>query len=96
VVRLAFHGQEAYGNWAEFTGLDEPRSGLHRVGVLWMMGESEETVDSDAGKLAREGVKAEGVGPEDVVEMFPSLSTCAVPFDLTGGAVAAASNSTPG
>jgi glycine/D-amino acid oxidase-like deaminating enzyme len=84
VVRLAFHGQEAYGNWAEFTGLDQPRSGLHRVGVLWMMGETEETVDADAGKLAGEGVKAEAVGPEDVVEMFPSLSTCAVPFDLTG------------
>jgi glycine/D-amino acid oxidase-like deaminating enzyme len=84
VVRLAFHGQEAYGNWAEFTALDQPRSGLHRVGVLWMMGETEETVDADAGKLAGEGVKAEAVGPEDVVEMFPSLSTCAVPFDLTG------------
>jgi glycine/D-amino acid oxidase-like deaminating enzyme len=49
-----------------------------------MMGETRETVDADAGKLAGEGVKAEAVGPEDVVEMFPSLSTCAVPFDLTG------------
>lgn len=84
VVRLAFHGQEAYGNWAEFTGLDRPRSGLHRVGVLWMMGESEQTVEADAGKLAREGVKAEAVGPEQVIDLFPSLSTCAVPFDLTG------------
>lgn len=84
VVRLAFHGQEAYGNWAEFTGLDQPRAGLHRVGVLWMMGETQETVGADADKLAREGVKAESIGPEDVVELFPSLSTCGAPYDLTG------------
>ena len=84
VVRLAFHGQEAYGNWAEFTGLDQPRSGLQRVGVLWMMGESQDRVGSDADKLMGEGVKAEAIGPDDVTELFPSLSTCGVPFDLTG------------
>jgi glycine/D-amino acid oxidase-like deaminating enzyme len=84
VVRLAFHGQEAYGSWAEFTGLDLPRAGLNRVGVLWMMGESHGTVGADADKLTGEGVKAESIGPDDVIEMFPSLSTCAVPFDLTG------------
>jgi glycine/D-amino acid oxidase-like deaminating enzyme len=84
VVRLAFHGQEAYGNWAEFTSLDEVRSGLQRVGVLWMMGETGEKVDTDAEKLMGEGVKAESIGPDDVTEMFPALSTCAVPLDLTG------------
>ncbi len=84
VVRLAFHGQEAYANWAEFTGLDAPRSGLQRVGVLWMMGETREKVETDAGKLMGEGVKAEALGPDDVTELFPSLSTCGVPFDLTG------------
>lgn len=84
VVRLAFHGQEAYGNWAEFTGLDRPRSGLQRVGVLWMMGESAERVAIEADKLTGEGVKAEAIGPEDVSELFPCLSTCGVPFDLTG------------
>lgn len=84
VVRLAFHGQEAYGNWAEFTGIDQPRSGLNRVGVLWMMGESPEVVGADADKLSSEGVKAEAIGAEDVTELFPALSTCSVPFDLTG------------
>lgn len=84
VVRLAFHGQEAYGNWAEFTGIDQPRSGLQRVGVLWMMGELGDTVDADADKLMGEGVKAEAIGPEEVIELFPSLSTCGQPFDLTG------------
>src|SRR3970040_396693 len=39
VVRLAYHGQESYGNWPAFTGLESPRSGLHRVGGIWIMGE---------------------------------------------------------
>ena len=59
-------------------------SGLQRVGVLWMMGESQERVGSDADKLIGEGVKAEAIGPDDVTELFPSLSTCGAPFDLTG------------
>lgn len=84
VVRLAFHGQEAYGHWREFTGLDEPRSGLHRLGVLWMMGESIEEVDEEVGKLTSQGVEAVTLGPDDVVERFPALNNCGVPFDLSG------------
>ena len=84
VMRLAFHGQEAYGNWAAFTGLDRPRSGLQRVGVLWMMGQPAEKVGAEADKLTGQGVKAEAMGPEQVTDLFPSLSTCGVPFDLTG------------
>jgi glycine/D-amino acid oxidase-like deaminating enzyme len=84
VVRVAHHGQEAYGNWAEFTGLTEPRSSLHRTGVLWMMGETREKVDADAAKLRSHGVAADALGPNDVTRLFPALSTCAEPFDLTG------------
>jgi sarcosine oxidase, subunit beta len=84
VVRLAFHGQQAYGNWAEFTGLGEVRSGLQRIGVLWMMGESREKVATDAEKLVSQGVSAEALGPDEVTSLFPALSTCAVPFDMTG------------
>ena len=84
MVRLAFHGQEAYGNWSEYTGLSEVRSGLNREGVLWMMGESMEKVSSDASKLVSQGVEALAVGPEEVREMFPALSTCAEPLDMSG------------
>lgn len=84
VVRLAFHGQSAYGNWSEFTGLAAPRSGLHRVGVLWMLGESPEKVDADVEKLRTAEVTAENLGPGEVNELFPALSTCAEPFDLSG------------
>ncbi|HEY4606729.1 MAG TPA: FAD-dependent oxidoreductase [Acidimicrobiia bacterium] len=84
VVRLAFHGQESYRSWQAFTGLDNPRSGLQSTGVLWIMGESPEKVAADADKLTGQGVKAEAIGPERLVDLFPSLSTCAVEFDLTG------------
>jgi glycine/D-amino acid oxidase-like deaminating enzyme len=84
VVRLAFHGQQAYGNWAEFTGLNETRSGLQRVGVIWMMGETTEKVEQDVAKLVSQGVDAELLGPDDVTSRFPALSNCAAPFDMTG------------
>lgn len=84
VVRLAFHGQEAYGHWHEFTGLDEPRSGLKRIGVLWMMGEGQDRVGNDADKLVGQGVKAEVLDPGQVTDRFPALSDCGVPFDMSG------------
>ncbi len=84
VVRLAFHGQEALGNWSEFTGLKQTRSDLHRVGVIWMMGETAEKVEGDTARLLSQGVDAEALGPEDVTRLFPAVSNCAESFDLTG------------
>lgn len=84
VVRLAFHGQEAFGNWSEFTGLAEIRSQLHRTGVLWMMGETMSKVEADAAKLVSQGVAAEALGPDDAKKLFPAVSTCAEPLDMTG------------
>jgi glycine/D-amino acid oxidase-like deaminating enzyme len=84
VVRLAYHGQESYGNWSAFTGLDNPRSGLQRIGVLWMMGESAEKVRADTDKLVGQGVKAEAIGPDQLSDLFPSVSTCGAKFDMTG------------
>jgi glycine/D-amino acid oxidase-like deaminating enzyme len=84
VVRLAFHGQETYGNWSEFLQIESPRSGLQRIGVLWMMGEDSDKVDDDVAKLRGEGVDAEAVAPDDVQDLFPSLSSCTAPFDMTG------------
>ncbi len=84
VVRLAFHGQEAYGNWGEFLEIEHPRSGLQRYGVLWMMGESAEKVNQDVAKLASQGVSAEAMSPSDLGDRFPALSTCTALFDMTG------------
>lgn len=84
VVRLAFHGQEAYGAWSDFTGLSETRSGLQRTGVMWMMGESASKLESDAAKLGSQGVAAEVLSPADLARDFPALNDCGEPFDLTG------------
>lgn len=84
VVRLAFHGQETYGNWSEFLQIKSPRSGLQRIGVLWMMGEDSSKVDADVAKLVGEGVAAEAVAPDSVQDMFPSLSSCTAPLDMSG------------
>ena len=82
VVRLAFHGQQSYGNWMEFTGLAEPRSGLQQLGVLWMMGEQTQDVEADAAMLASQGVSARAIGPDEVGSMFPALSLCGVALDF--------------
>lgn len=86
VVRLASHGLEAFGNWAEFTGLSQPRSGLVNVGVLWIMGEKRQVVDDDVARMTAQGVATETLGPDDLTERWPSLSTCSVPVDMTGEA----------
>jgi glycine/D-amino acid oxidase-like deaminating enzyme len=82
VVRLAYHGQESYGNWSEFTGLPEPRSGLQQLGVLWMMGHTREEVEDDAAMLLSQGVEARAIGPDEVTSMFPALSVCGMPLDF--------------
>lgn len=84
VVRLAYHGQESFGNWKEFTGLAEVRSGLNRVGVVWIMGESMDKVAADADKLVSQDVAAQAIGPDELSDLFPVLSPCSEPFDLTG------------
>jgi glycine/D-amino acid oxidase-like deaminating enzyme len=82
VVRLAYHGQVSFGNWSEFTGIHEPRSGLQKLGVLWMMGESVPHVAADAAMLASQGVSARAIGPGEVGSMFPALSLCGVALDF--------------
>jgi glycine/D-amino acid oxidase-like deaminating enzyme len=84
VVRLASHGLSAFGNWGEFTGLSEPRSGLRNIGVLWILGANRNDVAAEVTRLGAHGVAVEGLGPDDIAERWPALSACSVPFDMTG------------
>ncbi len=84
VVRLAHQGQEAYGDWSAFTGLDSPRSGLQRAGVLWLMGDPAQKVEDDADRLEGQGVAVTVLDADELTSRFPDFSTCGVPFDLTG------------
>lgn len=49
-----------------------------------MMGETREKVETDTAKLLSQGVETEALSAEEVQKLFPSLSTCAAPFDMTG------------
>lgn len=76
VIRLALCGQRAYRDWGEFTGLERPRSRLHQVGVLWMLGQSRREVEADADRLSRRGVEVEVLTPADLADRWPALSPC--------------------
>ena len=83
-VRLALHGQTAYQNWAEFTGVEQPRSRFHTTGMLWMMGYTTPEATAALDRLVDQGGSAEVLDAPGVRTRFPALSTCAEPFDLTG------------
>ncbi|MDH3260866.1 MAG: FAD-binding oxidoreductase [Acidimicrobiia bacterium] len=83
-VRLALHGQTAYRNWAEFTGIEQPRSRFHPIGMLWLMGYTNAEAAAARDRLIAEGGVAEVLDAAGVRTRFPALSTCAEPFDLTG------------
>ncbi len=83
-VRIARDANVVFRNWAEFTGLASPRAIFHPIGVLWMLDDDPAAVAADHARLAAEGIDVAILDPSDVHEEFPALSTCMVPFDLTG------------
>ena len=52
--------------------------------MLWMMGESWETVGAATDRLRGQGVGADRLTSADVGELFPALSTCVAPLDWSG------------
>ena len=83
-VRIARDGNVVWRNWAEYTGLTDPVGRFHDIGVLWMMNESVAEVAADRDRLRAEGVDAVMVDASELRKLYPGLSACMVPFDLTG------------
>ena len=83
-ITVARDGLRAHRNWASYTGLDEPRARFHHTGVLWMMNETPEAVETGRSRMAGLGIGAEVLDAAGVRKRFPALSTCNEPFDLTG------------
>lgn len=75
---------KAHRNWAAYTGLAEPRAKFSHSGVLWMMGETPEQMRPTEQTMRGLGIDASIVDGATVNEMFPALSLCGEPFDLTG------------
>ncbi len=82
-VKVARDGHTAYKRWSEYTRLDEVRGEFHHTGVLWAMGESRATVEEQHELMRSLGIRTSVLEAEDVHDLFPSVSTCAEPFDLT-------------
>jgi len=83
-VAAARDGLKANRNWSAYTGLAEPRAQFHHAGVLWMMGEDHAGLAPVYDMMSGLGVGVEIIDGATVKERFPALSTCNVPFDLTG------------
>jgi sarcosine oxidase subunit beta len=83
-IRVARDGNIIWRNWAEYTGLSDPVGTLHDIGVLWMMHDSILGVEADKDRLVAEGIDAVMVDAADLKKLYPGVSACMVPFDLTG------------
>jgi glycine/D-amino acid oxidase-like deaminating enzyme len=83
-VRIARDGNVVWRNWSEYTGLPDPVGRFHDIGVLWMMNENAAEVEEDRDRLVAEGIDAVMVDAAELAELYPGLSACMVPFDLTG------------
>ncbi|MCL1595099.1 MAG: FAD-binding oxidoreductase [Actinomycetia bacterium] len=83
-VRVARDGNVIWRNWSEYTGLADPVGRLHDIGVLWMMDDDPGAVAADGARLVAEGIDAVVVDTAEMQRMFPGVSACMVPFDLTG------------
>lgn len=83
-VRVARDGNVIWRNWSEYTGLSDPVGRFHPIGVLWMMKEDVSEVAADRDRLIAEGIDAVVVDARELKSLYPAISACVVPFDLTG------------
>ncbi|MPZ52744.1 MAG: FAD-dependent oxidoreductase [Acidimicrobiia bacterium] len=84
LVTMAHEGRELYGDWAAYTGLENPRSELKRPGLVWMLGWDRERTVADAERLADHGVEVSVLDAEGLSGRYPYLNPCGEDFDLTG------------
>ena len=83
-VRIARDGNTVWKNWRDYTGLSEPVGKLHDIGVLWMMDDDPVAVRADAVRLQDERVDAVAISASELHDLFPGVSACMEPFDLSG------------
>lgn len=83
-VRVARDGNRIWRSWSEYVESDSPNGRFHDIGVLWMIDDSPKDVVYHQHRMEAEGIDVVDIGPDDVTALFPALSTCMTPFDLTG------------
>ncbi|MGI9665819.1 MAG: NAD(P)/FAD-dependent oxidoreductase [Acidimicrobiia bacterium] len=83
-IRVARDGNTIFRNWREYVQLDAPVGKNHDIGVLWMMDSEAEAVDADRDRMVAEGIDAVSIDAAESKRLFPGLSMCMTPFDLSG------------
>jgi glycine/D-amino acid oxidase-like deaminating enzyme len=83
-VHIARDGNAVWRHWSDYTGLTDPVGRLHDIGVLWMIDDDPAAVRADEARLGAEGVDAVAITTAGLRNLFPGVSPCMVPFDLTG------------
>jgi glycine/D-amino acid oxidase-like deaminating enzyme len=83
-VRVSRDGNRIWRNWSDYVQAGNPNGKFHDIGVLWMVDDSPESVAYDHERMTAEGIDVADISADDVTELFPGMSTCMVPFDLTG------------
>lgn len=86
MVQLAKDGINAYRNWSEFLGIENPVAQYHRHGVLWLADGNMNWPSQEAERLGSLGVSAAVIDDQSVQERFPALNPCIIPPDLVTAA----------
>lgn len=81
MVRLAKDGINAYRNWPEFLGLEEPLAKFHADGVLWLADGRREWPERESKRLGDFGIRTAVLDDRAVKERFPALNPCATSPD---------------
>ena len=85
MVYLSRDGVNAYRNWAEFTGLQQPRAHFEADGVLWLPGTDNHWAQREHARLTSLGIATQMLSDEDLQQRFPALSGCTIAPDLVSG-----------
>ncbi len=85
MVYLSRDGIHAYRNWAEFTGLRQPRARFEADGVLWMPGAQSQWAQREHSRLASLGIATQTLSDAELRMRFPALNGCTIAPDLVNG-----------
>lgn len=85
MVGLARDGIAAYQNWAEYTGLLEPRADYQQDGVLWIPGDDQRWAFIQQERMSSLGIDCEVLDSSEILRRFPSLSVCTRAPDFETG-----------
>jgi len=85
MVYLSRDGINAYRNWAEFTGLQQPRARFEADGVLWLPGAETQWAQREHNRLTSLGIATQTLSDADLRRRFPALSGCTIAPDLVSG-----------